>query len=153
MHAFLDLYSSKTLIHEQVYFTIQTHIINKWLMHIFQHWPILLINTLHLLYNIIFEVNFFTKVHNLVCWMEYVHPSATDLIFLQQSLHIFFHHLILNKKPFDNWLGNACIKSYATCINDAKSNLANIHDVDFDQHHLSLDQHIDLFDILSKHRK
>ncbi len=50
-------------------------------------------------------------------------------------------------------LGNQVIDSFATCILDAKYEQANIHDVAFNQHHLSLDQRCNLFNILAKHSK
>ncbi len=50
-------------------------------------------------------------------------------------------------------LGDQVVDLFATCILDAKYEQTNIHDVAFNQHHLSLDQRRDLFNILSKHNK
>ncbi len=53
----------------------------------------------------------------------------------------------------NNLIGNPVVDTFATRILDAKYKQANIHDVAFDQQHLSLDQRCDLFHILSKHKK
>ncbi len=46
-----------------------------------------------------------------------------------------------------NCIGNACANSFATFILDGNYEQANIPNVAFDQHHLLLDQHQDLFNI------
>ncbi len=53
----------------------------------------------------------------------------------------------------NNLFGDPVVDAYAMRILDAKYKQVNIHDVAFDQHHLSLDQRCGLFNILSKHKK
>ncbi len=48
-------------------------------------------------------------------------------------------------------IGNPVVDTFAMHILDAKYKQANIHNVAFDQQHLSLDQPCNLFHILSKH--
>ncbi len=62
----------------------------------------------------------------------------------------YSHHLNLNLNT--NLIGNLFADTFATHILDAKYKQANIHIVFFDQHHLSLDQQRNLFNIKSKHK-
>ncbi len=53
----------------------------------------------------------------------------------------------------DDCLENVYVDSFASCILNAKYEQVNIHNVAFNQHHLSIYQQQDLFNIISKHKK
>ncbi len=68
-----------------------------------------------------------------------------------------YNYYILLLTPIEldseqDFLGNAFANIFATHILDAKYEQVNIHDVAFNQTHLSLDQWHYLFNILSKHK-
>ncbi len=58
----------------------------------------------------------------------------------------------MNIDHIDSCFGDFYVESIALCILAAKYEQANIH-VAFNQQHLMLDQHHDLFNILSWHKK
>ncbi len=66
-----------------------------------------------------------------------------------------YYTSILSPLEFEfehNLIGKPIVDTFATQILDAKYEQANIHDVAFNQHHHSLDQRCNLFNILSKHK-
>ncbi len=119
----------------------------------------LIVDSTSLCYAIIFGADFLDKCRitlnydkNLVCWMEYDIP----LFHFATPLSFFIHLLFLTPIEItfeEDCLGNTYVDSFATHILDAKYEHVNIHDIASNQHHLSLNQWHDLFNILSKHKK
>ena len=84
--------------------------------------------------------------------MEYDIPLRDTSEFFSDAYYSsLFTHLDINLE--DDCLDDSIVDSFATQILDAKYEQVNIHDVAFNQQHLSLDQRRDLFHILSKHEK
>ncbi len=118
--------------------------------------PALIVDSTNLRYDIIFGSDFLYKCgitldyeNRQVQWLEYT-------ILLRNATEFFsftYYYTILSPLEFEfetDLIGNQIVDSFATRILDAKYEQANIHDVAFNQTHLTLDQRQDLFTILSK---
>ncbi len=121
--------------------------------------PALNVQSMNLRYDIIFGADFLDKcgitldydTHH-VQWLEYTIPLQNALDFFSYT----YCTSVLSPLELEfesNFMSNQIIDSFETCILDAKYKQANIHDVAFNQNHLTLDQHCNLFNILSKHKK
>ena len=114
---------------------------------------------MNLRYDIILGADFLDKCgitldyeNNQVQWLEYTIPLRNASDFFSYT----YYTSIMSPIEFEmehDLLGDQVADSFAIRILDAKYEQANIHDVAFDQNHLSLDQRRDLFNILSKHNK
>ncbi len=123
-----------------------------------QH-PALIVDYTSRCYDMIFGADFLDKCgitldydNNLVWWTEYIFPLFNALEFSSYSNYTLFLTPIELDSEQD-FLGNAFANIFATHILDAKYEQVNIHDVAYNQTHLSLDQQHNLFNILSKHKK
>ena len=121
--------------------------------------PALIVDSMNLRYDIILGADFLDKCgitldyeNNQVQWLEYTIPLRNALDFFSYTYYTSIMSPIELEMEHD-LLGDQVADSFAIRILDAKYEQANIHDVAFNHHHLSLDQCRDLFNILSKHSK